>query len=112
MFSAFALASNILGEDCNQTRKCSPNIFNTLAIVNKIDENDYLSVQNYVLLAFVLLFVFLAQWVRYTFRQIEEDCDEMSDSPSDYAIIIRRLPKEIIEQKIEKMIDEERGFLD
>ena len=36
----------------------------------------------------------------------------MVDSPSDYAIILRRLPPLTTEQDIKDMIQEQRGYLD
>ena len=104
--------TNELGGDCSLNDDCPANIFNTLSIVNKINKDDYLSVQNYVLLAFVVIFIFMMQCFRRNFRRIEEDCDEMVDSPSDYAIILRRLPPLTTEQDIKDMIQEQRGYLD
>lgn len=86
-------------------------MFNTLSIVNKINETDYLSAQNYVLLAFVVIFACIMQAIRYYFRKIKEDCDELVNSPSDYAIILRRLPSEATENDIRKMVEDISGFL-
>lgn len=67
-------------------------IFSTLSIVNKFDEEAYMSVQNYVLLGFVVFFLPLMQVIRYVFRKVEADCDSVTESPSDYAVILKRLP--------------------
>lgn len=51
-----------------------------------------MSVQNYVLLGFVVFFLPLMQVIRYVFRKVEADCDSVTESPSDYAVILKRLP--------------------
>ena len=51
-----------------------------------------LTIQNFTLLAFVILSVFLMQYFRYRFRKVEDECDDIITSPSDYALILRRLP--------------------
>ena len=112
IFSLFALITNIIGNDCSTLPDCKGNLFNTLSIVNKINKNDYLSVQNYVLLVFVVVYIFLMQYIRYRARKVEEECDDMVDTPSDYAIILRRLPPLTTKKDIEDMIQEQRGFLD
>ena len=60
--------------------------------MNKINETDFLSVQNYVLLAFVLVFAIALQFFRFVLRKVDGECDEVTNSPSDYAAILRRLP--------------------
>lgn len=65
-----------------------------------MNESDLLSIQNYILLAFVVVNLLLFQYFRYNFRQIEEECDDIVNSPSDYAIILRRLPENITKEDI------------
>lgn len=92
IFVGFALYSNIVSGDCQTSNKCaSP--FDTLAIINKSSHYAYLSIQNYTVLAFVVISFFVFQGFRYTSRKLEDECDDIIDSPSDYAIILRRLPK-------------------
>ena len=104
IFSIFALVTNAIGGDCSNLPDCKGNLFNTLSIVNKINKDDYLSVQNYVLLAFIMVHIFVMQYVRYRARKVEEECDEMVDTPSDYTIILRRLPPLTTKKDIEDMI--------
>lgn len=91
VFMAFALYSNIKGGNCNTEGMCT-DAFDTLAIVNKVSEQSYLSIQNYTLLAFVVVSVVVFQYFRYRFRKLEDECDDLITSPSDYAMILRRLP--------------------
>lgn len=94
VFCIFALYSNIVSTDCVDTDKCkSP--FDTISIINKASQEDFLSIQNYILVAFVLLSFIILQYFRYSFRKVEDDCDDAIDSPSDYAMILRRLPPEV-----------------
>ena len=92
IFVGFALYSNIKGQDCKEEDVCSGNVFDTFAIINKASVEDYLSIQNYTVLGFVIFFLFLMQCFRYSFRKVEDDCDDAVDTPSDYAMILRRLP--------------------
>lgn len=111
VFCLFAVITNVLAGNCDQDDKCSNNIFNTLSIVNKIHETDYLSVQNYVLLGFVLSFILAMQFFRYTFRRVNSECDEVTISPSDYAAILRRLPEGTTEQDILELVNWRRQHL-
>jgi hypothetical protein len=111
VFCVFALTTNVLGNYCQKQGLCAPNIFNTLSLVNKINDISYLSVQNYVLLVFVLLFSLLMQLIRYRARKIISVCDSLINSPSDYAAMISRLPHGVTEADIKSMIQERRDFL-
>lgn len=110
VFCVFAVTTNALGNYCS-SEPCDPNIFNTLSLVNKINEVSYLSIQNYVLLAFVLIFSLLMQFIRYRARKIISICDALINSPSDYAVMISRLPPGTTEADIQNMIQERRDFL-
>jgi hypothetical protein len=111
VFCIFGLYTNIVSKDCEKDGTCEINIFNTLSIVNKKDENNYLSIQNYILLTFVVLSIFIFQFFRYRFRKIVDDIDESIASPADYSIIFKRLPKGTTEKDIEEVIERRRGFL-
>ena len=63
-----------------------------------------MSVQNYIVLTFVVLCVFIFHAFRWNFRKIEEDCDDFVDTPSDYAMVLRRLPDNVEIRDIEAMI--------
>jgi hypothetical protein len=69
VFSGFAIYSNITGTSCSQTGKCS-DIFDILSIINKSNEAFFLSIQNYTLLGFTVLFLILMQFFRYRFRKV------------------------------------------
>jgi len=45
-----------------------------------------------MLLLFVIVSIFLMHYFRYNFRLVEDESDDMITSPSDYALILRRLP--------------------
>ena len=92
VFVGWALYSNMQGTDCKETDACSGNVFDNLAIINKVTVEQYLTIQNYTVVAFVIVFIFLMQFFRRSFRKVEDDCDDAIDSPSDYAMILRRLP--------------------
>lgn len=49
------------------------------------------------MLAFVVISVFVLQFLRNEMQKLNDKCDFIVDSPSDYAIIIRRLPQNITE---------------
>lgn len=71
-----------------------------------------MSIQNYILLAFVVICIGIFQFFRYRFRKIVEEIDQYSVSPGDYSIIIKRLPEDTEEKDIYDMIEQRRGFLD
>lgn len=92
IFCIFGLYTNIVSQNCRTDNTCVENIFNTVSIVNKKNESSYLSIQNYILLTFVVLSIPIFQFFRYRFRLIVEDIDDFSASASDYSIILKRLP--------------------
>lgn len=65
-----------------------------------------------MLLAFVLFSIVIFQFYRYRFRKIVENIDENVATPSDYSLILKRLPKGTTKDNIEEMIEERRKFLD
>lgn len=50
-------------------------------------------------------------YFRYKARQLIQQCDELVDSPSDYAIILRRLPEKVTEAEIRGLIEEKKAGL-
>lgn len=60
----------------------------------------------------MVLCIFIFQFFRYRFRKIEDEIDELVASPSDYSLILKRLPENTTESDIMDMIDRRRGFLD
>ncbi len=51
------------------------------------------------------------QYYRYNFRIVEDQADDIITSPSDYAVILRRLPPDTVKADIEKMIDQKRATI-
>lgn len=93
IFSIFGIYSNIMGKDCSQNDEiCVVTVFNQLSIVNKKDELYYMRIQNYILLSFVIVCIFLFQAYRIRFRTIEKTIDEMNITAGDYSIILKGLP--------------------
>ncbi len=88
IFAIFGLYTNVVSQNCLKDSQCANNIFNTLSIVNKKDESSYLSIQNYILLTFVVLSIPIFQLIRYRFRKIVDDIDEFVASPADYSMIL------------------------
>lgn len=92
-FVVFALYSNISGGYCTTLDNCSNNFLDSFSIFNKSKNNSLLTIQNYMVMAFCILAILVLQYFRYNFRKIEDECDELINTPSDYAIILRRLPE-------------------
>lgn len=89
----FALYSNAVGNTCSLDVTCIASAFNIIAIINKQSNIEFLSIQTYLALSFIVVTIIYFHYFRYKARQLQLICDEVVDSPSDYAIIIRRLPK-------------------
>ena len=111
VFCAFGIYSNVVTDDCAQLDSCGDSPFDTISIINKASSESYLSIQNYTLVVFVVLSLFMLQCFRYSFRKVEDDCDDAIDSSSDYAMILRRLPPEVQVPDIEQMIEHRRASL-
>lgn len=92
IFSAFNIYSNVVSSSCETNTDCVSDAFNPLSIVNKEGDTNYLSIQSYLAVAYVAVAVLFFQYFRTKARQLRQECDEIVDSPSDYAIILRRLP--------------------
>lgn len=76
-----------------------------MALVNKQYQISFLSVQSYLSLAFVVFIILIFHYFRYHARKLKAECDEVMDTPSDYAIILRRLPPNTTEKDIMDLID-------
>lgn len=114
IFAAFAIYSNVVGDFCSMEGMCSTgflDFIDKVSIYNKSTSLLFLSIQNYTLLAFSLLSIFIMHYFRYKFRIIEDECDDMINTPSDYAVILRRLPEDTSKEDLEKMVEERRGTL-
>lgn len=93
IYCVFGLATNIVSNNCKIENQCVFSIFNQLSLINKLNQPTYLSIQNYLLLAFVIFFVLLTHFIRFEVRKVIAKCDDLIDSPSDYAVMISRMPE-------------------
>lgn len=97
VFMGFALFSNITTNDCTSLSSCNSSIFNYISLINKRSSSFYLSIQCYLELLFIIVVILFLQWLRLKGRELKKECDEVIDSPSDYAVILRRLPPKTTE---------------
>jgi hypothetical protein len=95
VFVCFSLVSNLLANDCPNFKVCAIDIFNFLAIINKGSNKLFMTVQTYLQLTFLFIAIVFFHYFRYKGRVLKQECDEVVTTPSDYAMIIRRLPIEI-----------------
>lgn len=99
-FGCFSVYSNITAGYCLTTAICQNTRFDLLSIINKLNHAEDLRGQNFALfICVVILFVFFLH-VKYETQMVIKDCDSKVDSPSDYAIILRRLPQEVKKKEI------------
>lgn len=111
VFSGFAVYSNVAASECSTNTECVADAFNPLSIVNKESDTHALSIQSYLAVAYVALAVLFFQYFRTRARQLRRECDEIVDSPSDYAIILRRLPAGVTEADLLDMVERRRKDL-
>jgi len=112
VLGVFSLYSNYMGNECySGTSTCQVNIFDQLSILNKASHTFYLQIQNYLVLALVVVIIIIMHYVRWSARRLEVECDALVDSPSDYSMIIRRLPEGYTEEDIREMVERHKSFL-
>lgn len=111
LFSIFAAYTNYITNDCTKLKVCSDNIMNLLALINKRSSETYFQLQAWIELGCILGVILFLQWTRYGGRKLERKCDEIIDSPSDYAVILKRLPPGTSEKDIEEMVQQKRNAL-
>ena len=93
VFGVYSLYSDYMGNECSSaTTACYASIFNQLSILNKAPHTTELQVQNFLMFTLIILLILVMQYVRRSARMLESECDLLVDSPSDYSMIIRRLP--------------------
>lgn len=105
VFSVYALVSNLTGDSCSNGANCEDSIFLRLSIANKITDTKSLTIQNYLLAAFLFLYVLFIQYLTYFMRLKERKSDEQIDSPSDYSIMVSELPEGTTERDLLRMVD-------
>ncbi len=52
-------------------------------------------IQFFLIAAFLLLYFILTQFLIYRIRKRNKVCDEIINSPSDYSLIIQKLPENV-----------------
>jgi hypothetical protein len=104
IYASFCLFDNKTTGDCLHNGKCHDNFVDTFSFLNKQDSASGLEKQLGFILAFTVLSICVLQCLRNDQQKLNDKCDFILDSPSDYAIIIRRLPENITEQDIRDMI--------
>jgi hypothetical protein len=60
----------------------------------------------------VIAIIVLFHYLRWTARKLKEECDEVMDTPSDYSIILRRLPPDTTEKDIMELIEGRKETMD
>jgi hypothetical protein len=108
IFFFYSLLTNLFGNSCEFNTKCIQDVFNELSISNKINDNQSLMVQTYLVAAYILIYIVFSQYMIFRVRQRNDKCDEIINSPSDYSIIIKNLPEYVEKKDIEEMISLKR----
>lgn len=112
VLGGYALYSNWTGSECSTgATACQVTAFNQLSILNKATHTNELQAQNYLVLSLIVVLILVMQYIRRSARMLESECDRLVDSPSDYSMIIRRLPNDYKEEDIKAMIEQRRKFL-
>jgi hypothetical protein len=71
IFSGFAIYSNIKGGFCQSNSGiCSDGLFDILAVFNKFDNVQFLTIQNYLLIGCVVAIILMMHYFRYDFRKV------------------------------------------
>jgi hypothetical protein len=111
IFAIFGIYSNVASSSCQTNPQCVRDAFNLLSIINKRGETRLLSIQSYLGMAYVFAAVIYLHYFRLKARQLEQECDEIVDSPSDYAIVLRRLPSDVALDDIIGLVEQQRKLL-
>lgn len=104
VFSIYAIITNFKGNSCVVDKLCEDDTFDKLSLSNKIHDNQSIMIQTYLISGFLLLYLFLTQYLIYRIRKNNKICDEIINSPSDYSIIIKNLPEIVDEKDIERLV--------
>ena len=75
IFSVFSIYSNVVSSDCYSSSSCTSDEFNTLSIVNKESNSNFLSIQSYLAMIYVIVAILFIHYLRVTARQLEQECD-------------------------------------
>lgn len=112
VFGVYALYSNIQGKSCDIHGQCDGTIFENLSIANKIDDESSINIQNYLLAAFIFLFLLVFHFLIFTMRKADKKTDALINSPSDYSLLVSQLPPGTTERDLLDMVHEERHYID
>jgi hypothetical protein len=87
-------------------KRCKNNdFFSKESILNAFTSESVVLIQKYLILGLFIILMVLMQWVRYKIKQEKKLIDEILISPSDFAIILRRLPEGTQKQDIINMLN-------
>ena len=70
VFSIFCIYSNVASNDCETNSNCISDGFNTLSIVNKTNQTQYLSIQSYLSLAYIVVAIIFFHYIRAKARAL------------------------------------------
>ena len=104
--SIYAMVTNLQGQSCNPATGCDNSIFLRLSIANKIQNDTTITIQNYLLMTFIILFLLFMQFLIYSIRKGDQKSDDQINSPSDYSLLISQLPDGVAEKDILEMVHE------
>lgn len=106
IFGIYAIASNHSSDDCvYEKTECTNNFINSISISNKINHHDSYLVQTWVNLATVIVIMISLHIFRKVQRLTTNECDRGLISPSDFTIMIGKLPKNLFsEEDVKKTI--------
>lgn len=107
IFAGFSLYLNLGNENCDELGECFSTIWKDINSVEDRTQNHELFIQRaWVILIAVFLSnisIYVFRWIQY---QTEQECDRGLISPSDFTIMIGRLPKgSYTEQDIVEIIN-------
>ena len=75
IFTVYATITNILGNSCNSDVNCINDIFNKLSMSNKINDDQSVMVQTYLISGSIFFYLFLAQLMIFRIRKVNGICD-------------------------------------
>ena len=84
---------------------------NSLSIINNIDNTTDMVISTYLILLCILILFVILQLIRRESSKLECKSDKYIDLPSNYSIMIRRLPDVYNEWDVEEMINNRRKDL-
>ena len=105
----FGLVTNIAADYCSEEGNpiCTTNFIIVTTIANKANERKKLVIQEYLSLAsFIIMLVFL-QIIKAQQRRMAYFYDVNISNPSDYAVLVRNLPRSATNYEIKEFFEKE-----